>query len=155
MMKKGLVIAAVVASGCGLFKLDHGKIEKSIQAEVKAKGVDLTSVTCPSRPIKKGDTFDCDGVDTDGQKLVFHVDQTDDKGSISWKLDGMIINQRKVGDDIEKKVGATADVQCPEKAVILKVGESFTCDVVMADGKHKVTLTLSDSTGTVAWRVPN
>src|SRR5437660_1107330 len=108
-----VMVLAVTILACG--KVSHTKVEQSIKDKLAAKGVGITSVTCPDRPIKKGDTFDCDGVDSDGQKLSFHVEQTDAQGSVDWKLDGMIINMQSVGDSIEKTVGTAADVQCPNK----------------------------------------
>jgi hypothetical protein len=140
----GLAILA-----CG--KVQHGKVEQSIKDKLATKGMALTSLTCPDRPIKKGDTFDCDGVDSDGQKLTFHVEQTDDTGSVDWKLDGMIINKQKIGDSIEKSVGAAADVRCPEKTVVMKVGESFTCDLHIGAQMKHVELTLTNDKGDVSW----
>ena len=136
---------------CG--KVQHAKVEQSIRETVAAKGLALTSVTCPDRPIKKGDTFDCDGVDSDGQHLTFHVEQKDDKGNVDWKLDGMMINKQKIGDSIEKAVGAAADVRCPEKTVVMKVGESFTCDLHVGAQMKKVELTLTDDKGNVSWKI--
>jgi hypothetical protein len=146
-----IMVLAVAILACG--KVQHGKVEQSIKDKLAAKKVDLKSVTCPDRPIKQGDKFDCTGEDTDGQPLVFHVEQTDAKGSVDWKLDGMIIDMAAVGDSIEKTVGASADVQCPNKSVILKVGQSFTCDVQVGAEKHKVDLTLTNDTGTVSWKI--
>src|SRR5271167_2966945 len=82
--------------------LDDTKIEGLIQTELQGKGVTMKSVDCPpDRPLKKGDSFTCSGVDSEGEALVFRVEQLDDAGTISWKMDGMIINQKKVGDGIE------------------------------------------------------
>ncbi len=145
------MVLAFAVLACG--KVSHAKVEQSIKDKLASKGVALTSLTCPDRPLKKGDKFDCDGVDSDGQKLTFHVEQTDDKGTIDWKLDGMIINKAAIGDSIEKSVGTAADVRCPNTSVILKVGESFTCDVQVGAQKHKVELTLTNDKGDVGWKI--
>jgi hypothetical protein len=142
--------ASFLAAGCNI---DHSKVEDSIRQGLKEKGVNLKSVDCPAdRRIKKGDTFDCTGVDEGGQHLVFTVTQGDG-GNVNWKLDGMIINQAKLGDSIEHKVGKAADVKCPEKTVILKPGQSFTCDVDVDGKTHKVLITLQDKEGNVAWKI--
>lgn len=147
-----MVLAAAILA-CG--KVEHTKVEQSIKDKLATKKVDLKSLTCPDRPLKKGDKFDCNAEDVDGQPLVFHVEQMDAKGSVDWKLDGMIIDMASVGDNIEKTVGAAADVQCPNKSVILKVGQSFTCDAQIGAQKHKVVLTLTDDQGTVSWKLKN
>jgi hypothetical protein len=151
----GLTLGLAACCG-GASKLDHAKVEKDITTELAKKDVVMRSVDCPAaRALKSGDTFDCTGVDEDGEKLTFHVNQSDASGSFSWKLDGMIINKRKVGDSIEAKLHKSADVTCPEKAVILKPGQSFNCDVAIEGKTHKVQITLTDSTGAVSWKLLN
>ena len=146
-----IIVLAFAILACG--KVQHGKVEQSIRDKLATKGMALTSLTCPDRPIKQGDKFDCDGVDSDGQKLTFHVEQTDSAGSVDWKLDGMIINKQKIGDSIEKAVGAAADVRCPEKTTVMKVGESFTCELHVGAQMKKVELTLTDDQGNVNWKI--
>jgi hypothetical protein len=149
-----VVAVAIALPSCKPTKLDHKKMEDMINSELTAKGVALKSVSCPDdRKIKSGDTFDCTGIDSDDEHLVFTVDQQDDIGTIKWKLDGMIINKEKIGDSIEKKVGATADVQCPSKTVIVKVGGTFNCDVMIDAKKHHVLLTLTNAAGDVTWKI--
>jgi hypothetical protein len=138
-------VASFLAAGC---TVDHAKLEDSIRTELKEKGVNLKSVDCPSgRSIKSGDTFDCTGVEGSGQHLLFIVTQGEER-SLSWKLDGMIINQAKVGDSVEHQVGKGADVKCPEKTMILKPGQSFTCDVDFDGKTRKALITLQDKNGT-------
>jgi hypothetical protein len=146
-----VMVLALTILACG--KIQHAKVEQSIKDKLATKGMALTSLTCPDRPIKQGDKFDCDGTDSDGQKLTFHVEQTDAQGSVDWKLDGMIINKQKIGDSIEKSVGAAADVRCPEKTVVMKVGESFTCDLHIGAQMKKVQLTLTNDQGDVSWKI--
>lgn len=155
-MKRNALVAALVLfaiAGCTR-KLDSNKINKSITDEFDTKGIKLRSVMCPSNiVIKQGDKFDCAAVDSEGQALVVHVEQTDNHGSISWKLDGMIINMQNVGDSIEAKVGKSADVKCPEKNMILRLNESFNCDATIGGSPHQVQITLTDSSGNVAWKI--
>lgn len=145
--------ASLFAVGCGT-KIDHAKVEDSIKKGLKDKNVTLKSVSCPEgRAAKTGDSFDCTGIDEGGQHLVFTVTQNDDHGNIAWKLDGMIIDQAKIGDSIEHKVGKAADVKCPGKTVILKPGQSFTCPVDVEGKTHSVLITLTDKDGNVSWKI--
>ena len=146
-----VMVLALTILACG--KVQHGKVEQSIRDKLATSGVALTSLTCPDRPIKKGDTYDCDGVDSDGQKLSFHVEQMDDRGTVDWKMDGIIIDKQKIGDSIEQTVGAAADVRCPAKTVVMKVGESFTCDLHVGGQMRHVDLTLKDDKGNVSWKI--
>jgi hypothetical protein len=66
-------------------------------------------------------------------------------------MEGLIIDQAKLGDSIEAKVGKTADVQCPSKTLIVKIGETFTCPVMINGEKHSVQITLTNDKGDVTW----
>lgn len=148
------LLLAVFAVACFAKKLDNKKIEQNIQNELSTKGVAMKSISCPAgQAVTAGVTFDCTGVDSDGETLVFHVKETDGSGSFKWEMDGMILNLAKIGDSIEAKVGKNADVQCPEKSVIVKVGHSFQCNVDITGKSHKVLLTLADTTGRVTWKL--
>jgi hypothetical protein len=145
---------AVLASAC---TIDKKKLESAITDECKAKGITLKSVDCPAdRKAKKGDTFDCKGETEDGDKVVFHVTQSDGGGNIEWKLDGQILNQAKVGDSLEKaideKAHVKADVKCPEKTIILLQGKSFKCDATVDDKTKKVEITLGEG-DSYSWKV--
>lgn len=145
-----LAALSVLAAGCG--RVDHTKVEDSIRTELKSKNVGLKSVSCPDRPVKAGDTFDCTGIDEAEQHLVFTVTQSEG-GNVDWKLDGMIIDQATIGDSIEHQVGKSADVKCPGKAVILKPNQSFTCPVDIEGKTHQVLITLTDKQGNVSWKI--
>jgi len=154
MLDRRILLACAALCACNLLKIDHRKVEQSIRSEASAKGLDLTSLECPKNvKMKAGDSFACNGVDSDGQKLSFHVDQVDGAGSIKWHLDGIIIDKKKVGDGIEKAVGASTDVTCPAKVVVLNVGDTFTCDAKVGGQMHKVDITLKDTEGNVAWQM--
>jgi hypothetical protein len=145
-------LVALLAGGC-LNHLDDRKVEQEIETFLKSKGVTIKSVDCPpDRPLKKDDTFTCSGIDADNEALVFRVKQTDGHGAIFWEMDGMLINQQKVGDGIERQVGTKVDVQCPEKSLIMKVGSSFTCPVLVKGKTEHVLLTLVNDKGDVTWK---
>jgi hypothetical protein len=56
-----LVLAAVLAAGCGETVIDDAKTEAAIEQNLeKSVGQKVTSVDCPSEvEVKAGETFDC------------------------------------------------------------------------------------------------
>jgi hypothetical protein len=134
--------------------LDKGKLESSISDTCKSKGLALKSVTCPAdRPVKEGDTFDCNGVTDDGDKLDFHVTQKDAQGNIDWKLTCAIIDASKIGDSIEEKVGKGADVKCAAKTIVMVKGKTIKCKATIEEKEHEVAITGTDDEGGVSWKI--
>lgn len=131
--------------------LDHTKLEASITEGLKAKEVTLTSLKCPSdQAIKAGEKFDCEGVLPDGGGNVkFHVEQKDDQGNISWKLDGALVNQSKIGHMLETNLGKGSVVKCPSKVIVLKKGDKFTCDYTHDGETGKIDIVAKDDDGNV------
>lgn len=74
------------ASGCG--SLDQDKVQNGIKSGIeKQTPVKVRSVACPKdRPVKKGDRFTCKVTATDGQTGTVQVEQTNNKGDVSWRL---------------------------------------------------------------------
>jgi hypothetical protein len=143
---------ALFVAGC--MNLDAKKLEDNIKDTLKEKDVTLKSLTCPKdRKMKNGDKFTCDGETEEGDKVVFDVEQTSSSGDIKWNLRGAIIQADDLGDSIEAKIGETADVKCPDKAMILPKGKKITCDVVIEGKKDKVQLKAVDDKGTVDWKL--
>jgi hypothetical protein len=62
-------------------------IARSIATEIKKqKDVDVT-VDCPDAvPLKKGSTFTCEALDSNSASYPVHVEMTDEKGNVSWKV---------------------------------------------------------------------
>jgi hypothetical protein len=130
------------------------KVEAAIAKGLAAKGVALKSLECPAnRPLAADDMFDCPARDEDDKPLVFHARQTDDKGNVDWLMDGLIIDETKVGDSIEAQVGLAADIKCAARTLIMKIGESFTCSVVIDGRIRTVDITLKNAGGDVAWKL--
>src|SRR5438270_13275535 len=103
--------------------------------------------------MKSGDKFTCDGETDEGDKVVFDVEQTSSSGDIKWNLRGAILQADDLGDSIETKIGESADVKCPDKAIILPKGKKITCDVIIDGKKDKVELKAIDEKGTVDWKL--
>jgi uncharacterized protein YpmB len=89
MVRPSVVVAllvAVAASGCAAKKIDTAKAERSIKAglESKKSGA-ISTVSCPdSVDVKKGATFTCSVVGTNGKRAKITVLQTDDKGDVTY-----------------------------------------------------------------------
>ena len=147
-------LSALALLFVGCMNLDAKKLEDNIKDTLKDKGVTLKSLTCPKdRKMKTGDKFTCDGETDDGDKVVFDVEQTSSSGDVKWNLRGAIIQADDLGDSIESKIGSSADVKCPDKAMILPKGKKLTCDVVVDGKKDKVELKAIDDKGTVDWKL--
>lgn len=55
-----VVVAAVVAAGCGETLIDHGKMEALVQENLETIGKKVSSVECPSDvKVEPGRTFTC------------------------------------------------------------------------------------------------
>jgi serine/threonine protein kinase len=128
------------------------EIEASINGVMKGKGIAMTSVTCPvGAGTNAGDTFRCTGVDDSGQSVDFNVTMTGPKWT--WELDGVIMDQLQTGHAIERSISRTADVRCPDRKVIRKIGQSFTCPVFDGGRPKNVVMTVLDKDGKVTFRV--
>lgn len=144
------LVASLVLVGC---QLDTKGLEKSIKDTAKEKGLKLTDVKCPKRPMKKGDTFDCTAQTPDDDEITFHVTQDDSAGGVSFKLQGTILDTEKVGDGIEEKVGAGADVSCPGKVTVLTEGKKIKCKVTIKKEEHTLEIKVKDDEGNVSWKI--
>jgi len=87
-----LTLAAALSlalAACGEKKLDTEKAEEKIKEGIvkQTSGqVPVQSVDCPKdREIKKGDTFTCKVIGTNGKAGAVTVVQQDDKGNITYR----------------------------------------------------------------------
>ena len=88
-----LGLAGLLVVGCGTtLQLNtenlQGIIETQIEQQNQDLGIDVTSVTCPERPLQQGDVFTCQAATADGQNLVVTVTQTDAEGNVDWEITG-------------------------------------------------------------------
>ncbi|GAC1351883.1 MAG: hypothetical protein NVS3B20_03130 [Polyangiales bacterium] len=144
------LLAVGYLTACFSHKLDAKKVEAAIRDALEGKEVVLKSLHCPDqRPLRKGDTFDCQGETHEGQAITFTVQQRDSEGNIKWHLDGALVNEAKLGDLVEAKLGDGADIRCPSKVILLKKGETFTCDVEFRGKTRRVQLFALDDDGKV------
>ena len=66
----------------------QGILETQIEQQNLDREIDVTSVTCPDRPILQGDVFTCQAMTADGQNLIVSVTQKDDQGNVNWDIIG-------------------------------------------------------------------
>ena len=119
-----MMLALVGATGCEK-KIDTEKGETVIAEDLKARGLEAT-VKCP-RDIKlaKGVSFKCTGTTKDAEAITINVEQTDDKGNVSWLLEQIIADEREMDAQITKNLGAPSTVKCPKH--VIKADETVNC----------------------------
>ena len=78
-------VGALALTGCGSKVIDRGKAEKFTKQVVVANGATAKSVKCPSDvAVKKGKTFKCTAVLTNGQTFKLTFQMTDNKGTVKF-----------------------------------------------------------------------
>ena len=151
--RRVVTLAALVALACGCETVvAGGKVEESIHADLKAKGVDLAAIHCPTKiVVQKGAKLFCSANDEDGNTATFAVTFTDAKGGIDWSVDAQLLDLKKFGDALESvlsdQVGKPVDVSCPARGVITKVGRKIACDADVGGRASRVQCTMNDDDG--------
>ena len=86
----GLAVVVVGLAACGEPKLDTEKAESAIRSGItRQTGVKIDSVRCPDDvEARRGETFRCVALASNGQRARVEVRQRDDEGSVSWRLVG-------------------------------------------------------------------
>jgi hypothetical protein len=145
--------SCLFAAGCrkkGLHTFDHAALEEHIRQGMREDGIEMKSLFCPAGLVLKvGDTFDCAGVDANGEHHVFIGTQHED--ILQWRPDGFAYNLLKVGHSIEMDMGSPAHVDCPDKTLLLKKAQVFSCKV-HHDGKERIVYFMTDDDeGNLTW----
>ncbi len=150
-----IAVAALALGGCKR-QIDKDKCEKAIANALVDRGFDAT-VTCPSgEAVKKGATFNCDAVAKDGTKLAIEVIQDDDEGNVTFRTkDGSLVDTSKIVKEAQAKLGPTAKIACPKRAVLLaKKGDTTDCTIDTNGAKSTLVITLDNETsGDLKWAV--
>ncbi len=165
-LKTTLLLPAAVAglaltslAGCGTTTIDTDKAESAISKAVTEQAVaKVRSVTCPKgKEAKKGGTFTCAVVGTDGSTGNALVTMKDDNGSVS--ISAPFIHPRDietgVAAGIEKQAGRRGvTVTCPE-IIPGKAGAKTTCQAVAGGDKATVAVTQTNGKGGFDYKVLN
>jgi hypothetical protein len=133
-------------------RLDRSKLEAQIQADMATRGFALTGVTCPSTVLRKGVTFECTALDSNGTRAVFDVTATGNlQGDVTWKLRGRFEDMAVVGDRLEaslaSRMGKAVDVTCPSKNIVIQKGVTFECDAKVGGKTMRFVFTAKTDQG--------
>jgi uncharacterized protein DUF4333 len=136
-----VVAVVLTAGGCGKSSLDGNKLEGQIKRRIKAGGVELPKLSCPSgRKVKKGDRFQCKGEAANGVPITVAVVQTSGSGSVSWNVTRGLLDVPRIRDEIQRQAGdVTVDCQSPD-LVAARDGDPITCQATTV-GEPKQTTT--------------
>lgn len=151
--------AAVAVAACGTTTIDSGKAEDLVEkAVITDAGAKVKSVTCPEdKEAKKGATFTCEVVGTDGTKGDAIVTETDDEGNV--RVRAPFVHPR----DVERRLVAgikgqssvkALTVTCPE-IIVGKAGASFECQAVGDGTKATVKARQTNGDGGFDYEVQN
>jgi hypothetical protein len=148
---------AVLAAGCFQMKLmiDSERVEQEITKMLAKNGFTAT-VTCPKDPaIEEGAVFTCDATGSDGTTAVIRVLQKDNKGTVSFELEGALVDTREIGESVKTEVGDAAIIECPRRWVVLKAaGETTSCTVRLGDERGNLEIELDDAkTRAMRWKI--
>jgi hypothetical protein len=153
----GLALAGL--AGCGTTTIDSAKAEKAITTAVTQQaGAKVKSVTCPEdKEAKKGGSFTCSVVGTDGSTGNAIVTMKDDEGAVS--ISAPFIHPRDVETKVAEGIQEQADianvkVTCPE-IIPGKAGAKTTCQAEGGGNEAAVAITQTDGKGGFDYKVQN
>jgi hypothetical protein len=148
-------VSAVVLAGCTR-NLDMEIVKSSIRdMVVKQIGANVKSVTCPeTRPLKAGDTFECQ-VEIDHGKTAVSVTQTDDAGNINMKTPQLVLKvadlEKLIAGNIKQGSGLDATVDCGPKFRPSIPNDTFDCQAKAGEQSSKIKVTVKDGQGNVTF----
>jgi len=147
---------ALLVAGCGKKTFDADDMEQKI-ADAATRGstvsADSLEISCPddAEP-KKGQTFTCDLVDSNGHPERITVTPTDDEGHFRFEV-SRTLHAYELEADLEQQLAPQLDVapddlkaECPDYVVPAE-GKRFTCDLATPDGERQVEVTLVNAQG--------
>ena len=151
---KVLATATLITTslGCTL-TADKAEVEKVVKDGLKAKGLELKTVSCPDKLApKKGESFDCTA--TDDEDVAGKIKITWGEGT-KFDMDAVTaLGLEKAGtqmnDVLGQQVNSKVTIQCPSKFIFIKEGRKWTCDATVESAPgvaHKVDFTLKDDQG--------
>ncbi len=132
--------------------VDAKKLEDSIRTEMKSKGVEMKSISCPTGQKSFGtNKFDCTGETNDGEKVVFNAN-TQGGGAVAWELKGKIIPGTELEDMIKEKADHPIKVKCRMKVMIFNEGDVFFCDETVEGKKFALQVKAKNDSGLFEWK---
>lgn len=155
----GLVLLAACSDEAGT--LDQAAtqraVAKAVGGEVDAK---VTSAAC-ERPIdrKEGATFTCDVTLTGAGELPVTVTQLDDEGKLDVEPEAAVVERERIASELKASLKdqfqRSFQVACDDDAAtaVRKPGSTSTCTARDATSRRTVTVTVTDTAGTLAFEV--
>jgi hypothetical protein len=125
-------------------------IAEGVQRQLDVK----VTVECPGDiEREKGGEFECMATAEDGSEVPVGVEQTDDKGNITWSTEALPTApiERSISEDIFSKRAIRVEVECPE---IVKLDPGFDFECLAKDDQDRQTpvkATVEDESGNVVW----
>jgi hypothetical protein len=152
------VLAAAALAGCGR-NLEMTAVRKTITEGIAAQaGLEIVSVACPERTVKANDVFQCVAVPKGGGTLTIDVTQTDDQGSVTWKVarTAGLLDLSKIEASVrvglKDQAHVEATVSCGGRWKAAKAGDSFECVAKIRGGSQAaIVVTVTDNEGNINW----
>lgn len=141
-------------------RIDMGKLRSAIEANAKQayEGFPVGRAVCPrSRPLKKGDVFECTIPVSDGV-LTIVVNQGDGDGNVRFAAKEAIIDVAKaeafVTTTFKKQTGKSVVADCgTTKVLVIAPGKVMVCSATAGATRRKVNLLVEDVSGNVKMSV--
>lgn len=151
-----VLLAALLATGCGETTIDSAKAEKFIADTVTDQvGAEVESVECPEGLVaKQGETFDCTVTGTDGSSGKAEVTEKDDKGNVNVSAQFVHVRdlEEEIGGGLGEQIGGKVEVTCPE-IVVGEKGGKFECEATSGGESAVVAVTQTDDQGNVEYKL--
>jgi len=153
-----VLLASLLAAGCGEAEIDVGKATKFIDAAVTEQvGAQVRSVKCPeSVKAKAKATFTCVVTGTDGTKGDAELTQKDDKGNLTFYAP--FLHTREAAKVMQTQLrnrsrsSRDATVSCPQIVVVGR-GRTFNCALTVGGDERQVAARQTDAKGNFTYRV--
>jgi hypothetical protein len=150
-----LLLAATALVACSReLPMDgvRSRVRELVEDQV---GAQVRYVTCPGpRPLKTGDSFDCQ-VEIDQGTTTVTVTQADAYGRIEMKMPQHVLKvgemERLIAENIRQNTGKTATLDCGAKFRPSIPNETFDCTARAGTDSAIVRVTVKDSEGHVTF----
>lgn len=158
------VLVAVIATVAGCSKpaktLDDGATQRVVAGAVADRlAAPVRGATCPDGITRgQGRTFTCavDLAATDGTVRV-RVRQADDGGRLDVALLDAVVSEKRVTAELKQQLRASFarsfQADCGDGYRIVAPGGTFRCQASDANGRKAVLITVTDTAGTLRFKV--
>lgn len=119
----------------------------------------IDEVTCPSSvKTQKGLTFECAIAFKEGGSMRIALEQTDDRGHVSFKLVGKMVSAsvaaKQIADGLKEQAHVDVTIDCGKGVQPTEADGTFKCHATFPAGKQEVVLMKVDDDGQFTWNIP-